>query len=319
MNFKDVPVVVTGGSGFVGSRIAAWLAEEGALVRAIVRKKGGHPGLGSPRIVQIEGDFTDPATAQRACAGARLVFHAAATIGKDLAEALQVNATGTAVLAAAARAAGCERFIHLSTLSVYNFQSGRAAFDEDAPMREVGKKYAHSPAASPHYGTAKAESERALQAEMARGLPATIFRLGAVLGAHPTSAWGSRVPAKVRDGLVPIRGDGSDPMPMTHIDNVVHAIALALDRPASMGRAYNVVDEEVAWKDFIGEMRSWFPGAPPIPVIPAEKVRPEDAFMGYCPADRLRNELGYLSVRTYAEGMAEAKAWWAEQSGAAPS
>ena len=197
MNFKDVPVVVTGGSGFVGSRIAAWLAEEGALVRAIVRKKGGHPGLGSPRIVQIEGDFTDPATAQRACAGARLVFHAAATIGKDLAEALQVNATGTAVLAAAARAAGCERFIHLSTLSVYNFQSGRAAFDEDAPMREVGKKYAHSPAASPHYGTAKAESERALQAEMARGLPATIFRLGAVLGAHPTSAWGSRVPAKI--------------------------------------------------------------------------------------------------------------------------
>jgi nucleoside-diphosphate-sugar epimerase len=304
---------VTGGSGFVGSHIAAWLADEGALVRAIVRKQGDHPGLGSPRITQLEGDFTDPATAQRACDGARLVFHAAATVGTDLADALRVNATGTAVLAAAARAAGCERFIHISTVSVYNFQSGDQAYDEGSPMREVGKKYAHSPAASPHYGIAKAEAERRLRAEMARGLPATIFRLGAVLGLHPTSVWVTKVPAKVRLGQVPLRGDGSDLMPMTHVDNVVRAIALALDHPASIGRAYNVVDEEVTWAGFIGEMRSWFPEAPPAPVIPAEKVRPEDAFVGHCPDHRTRAELGYAPVRTYAEGMAEAKTWWTER------
>ncbi len=307
----NVPVLVTGGSGFVGSHLAAWLAAQGARVRAIVRKVGEHPGLDSPNITQIEGDFTDPATAERACAGAALVFHAAATVGKDMEEALHINATGTAVLAAAARAAGCTRFIHISTVSVYNFQSGHSAYDEGSPMREVGKKYAHSPAASPHYGIAKAEAERVLQVEMQRGLPATIFRLGAVLGIHPTSVWVVKIPAKVRLGQVPLSGDGSDLMPMTHVANVVHAVALALDRPASIGHAYNIVDEEVTWRDFIEEMSSWFPDSLPAPVIPAEKVKPEDAFVGHCPDHRTRSELGYAPVRSYMEGMAEAKEWWA--------
>lgn len=310
MNLQNIPVLVTGGSGFVGSHITAWLAGQGADVRALVRKQGTHPGLESPRITQVEGDFTDPTTAERACAGRQLVFHAAATISKDLTEALHVNVTGTRVIAAAARSAGCTRFIHISTLSVYDFQTGAESFDEDSPRRVLGRDYAHSPAASPFYGTTKAEGERALQAEMDRGLPATIFRLGAVLGVHPTSSWAIKVPAKVRDGQVPLRGDGADVMPWTHIANVVHAIALALDRPASAGRAYNVVDGNVTSRDFYGEMRTWFPAVPPLPVIPAAAVKPTDIFIRHCAGDRLRRELGYTPVRTYAEGMAEAAAWW---------
>ena len=307
-------MLVTGGSGFVGSRIAEWLANEGAAVTALVRRAGAHPGLGSPRVTQVEGDFTDPATAERVCAGKAQVFHAAATISKDLDDALHVNATGTRRLAAAARRAGCRRFVHLSTLSVYDFQTGAESFDEDSPLRVLGKNYAHSPAASPYYGTSKAEAERALQSEMALGLPATIFRLAAVLGVHPTSGWAIKVPAKVRDGQVPLRGAGLDILPWTHVDNVVRAIALSLDRPSSIGRAYNVVDGDVTWRDFAGEMRTWFPGAPPLPVIPAENVKPADIFIRHCTGDRVRAELGYAPVRSYAEGMAEAKAWWASHA-----
>jgi nucleoside-diphosphate-sugar epimerase len=315
MNLRGVPVLVTGGSGFVGSRIASWLAKQGADVRAVVRKIGPHPGLDSPNIRQVQGDFSDPLMARYACGARELVFHAAATIGKDLSEALHVNVTGTAVLAGAARVAGCQRFIHISTLSVYDFQSGRDAFSEDAPLRMMGKTYAHSPAATPHYGITKAEAERALRVEMAEGLPATIFRLGAVLGMHPTSSWAMKVPAKVRAGKVPVLGDGSDIMPWTHVDNVTHAIGLALDRSESIGRAYNVVDGDVAWKDFIEDMRSWFPDAPPAPVIPAAAVKPGDKFIGHCPNDRLVAELGYKPVRSYFEGMGEAGAWWRKNAG----
>jgi len=310
MTLRDVPVLVTGGSGFVGGSVAAWLAEQGAKVTAIVRKVGPHRGLEASNITQIEGEFTDAGAAARVCAGQAFVVHAAATVGKDLADALAVNARGTATLAAAARAAGCRQFVHLSTLSVYDFQAEREVFDEDAPLRVLGRTYAHSPAASPHYGLAKAEAERALRTEMERGLPATILRLGAVLGVHPTSVWVMKVPVKVRAGQVPMRGDGGDLMPMTHVANVVQAVALALCNPVAIGRAYNVVDEEVKWRDFIGEMRSWFPDALPVPVIPFEKVTRADRFIAPCPAERIRRELGYVAARTYAQGMAEARSWW---------
>lgn len=316
MDLVKVPVLVTGGSGFVGSYIAAWLAGQGARVRAVVRKAGAHPGLESPNITQIEGDFVDPAVARAACAGIQYVFHAAATVGVDLADALRVNADGTGGMAAAARAAGVTRFLHTSTVSVYDFQNGRASFDEEAPLRELGRTYAHTPAASPHYGLSKAEAERRLRAEMDRGLPATILRLSAVLGCHPTSAWAVQVPRKIRAGQVPLLGDGTNKLPWTHIDNVIDAIKLALELPRSIGRVYNVVDGEVTFRQYVDDVRAWFPDAPPPPVIPAEKLGPKDVFLGHCPGDLLRRELGYTARRTYEEGMAEAAAWW-ERPGAA--
>ena len=145
---------------------------------------------------------------------------------------------------------------------------------------------------------------------MDRGLPATIFRLAAVLGVHPTSGWTVKVPAKVRDGQLALRGEGLDVLPWTHVDNVVHAIALSLDFPAAVGRAYNIVDGDVTWRDFADEMRTWFPDAPPLPVIPAAQVKPSDIFIRQCAGVRVRAELGYAPVRSYADGMAEAADWW---------
>src|SRR4029079_12274179 len=107
MDLRGIPVLVTGGNGFVGGHLAARLAASGAQVRAIVRRRGDHPGLESAGIVQVEGDFVAPETSRRACEGMELVVHSAATIGQDYAEAERVNVDGTAWLAAAAREAGC--------------------------------------------------------------------------------------------------------------------------------------------------------------------------------------------------------------------
>lgn len=311
MTLSGISVLLTGGSGFVGGALAARLAAAGARVRALVRRRGDHPGLESPRITQMEGDFVDPSTAREACAGMEIVLHSAATIGADYADAERVNVHGTAGLAAAAREAGCRRFLHISTISVYDWEAPGADGSEDAPLKVLGKRYAFSPAASPHYGLSKAEGERALRAEMERGLPATIFRLGAVLGVHPTSSWAAVVPARIRRGEVTLYNGGADPLPWTHVDNVGRAIELALGNPASIGRAYNVVDGHVTMGRYVEDVRSWFPDAPPAPVQPRD---PSSApFVGRSAHHRLPAELGYAPLRTYEEGMAEAAAWWHRQ------
>jgi nucleoside-diphosphate-sugar epimerase len=310
--FQDTPILLTGGSGFVGSHLASRLAAAGAQVRALVRRRGDHPGLGSPNITQMEGDFVDPATSQRACAGMAFVVHSAASIGSDLAEARRVNAQGTAVLAAAAREAGCRRFVQISTISVYDWSQGPSVFDETGPLKTIEKAYPHTPAASPHYGLTKAEAERALQAEMERGLAATILRLGAVFGVHPTSSWAVLVPAKIREGKVSLAGGSA--LPWTHVENVGLAMELALSQPAAAGRAYNVVDGDIPWRRYVEDVRSWFPDVPPAPGAAEEPEKPQDSFVSHCSNDRIRAELGYVPPRTYEDGMAEARAWWAEKT-----
>lgn len=310
LDLDGTPVLLTGGSGFVGGYLAAGLAAAGARVFALVRRPGDHPGLESPNVIQIQGDFTDPATARRACAHMALVVHCAATIADDLDEARRVNVGGTAALAGAAREAGCRQLIHISTVSVYDWEAGLEIFDESAPLKSAVKSYVHSPAASPFYGLSKAEGERALVAEMERGLAATIFRLGAVLGVHPTSSWAVIVPEKIRTGEVKLTGDGIAPLPWTHVANVRRAVELALARPISHGRAYNLVDGHVTWRRYVEDVQSWFTGALAAEP-PREPSQPEArAFVGRCAIERIREDLGYQPPRTYEDGMAEAAAWW---------
>ncbi|HEV7671967.1 MAG TPA: NAD(P)-dependent oxidoreductase [Thermoanaerobaculia bacterium] len=314
MNWTDQPVLITGGTGFVGGRLAERLAAAGARVRALVRRKGDHPGLA--KVEQLEGDFIDPETARRGCEGMAIVIHAAASIGGDADDARRVNVAGTTGMAAAARAEGCRRFVHISTISVYDWEAARAArghlspdaeFDETTPLKAEDRAFAHSPAATPWYGITKAEAERALEREMALGLPATIFRLGAVLGAHPTSYWAVRVPTAIRAGQVPLVADGIGPLPWTHIENVGQAIDLAVENPAAIGRAYHVVDGHVTLGRYVEDVRAWFSDAPP---APRKDANPGGSFTERCSNERIRRELGYAPIRTYEEGMAEAAAWW---------
>lgn len=302
--------LVTGGSGFVGSHIAAALAAVGADVRAVVRRKGDHPGLESPRVQQIEGDFVDPKTARRITKGVDLVVHSAATLGTDLDDARRVNVEGTANLAGAAREAGCKLFVHISTISVYDWSCGKSVFDESAPLKTEVKPYPHSPAASPYYGLSKAEAERALRAEMDRGLRATIFRLGAVFGLHPTSSWSVLVPGKVRSGEISAAEQEDGILPWTHVANVVQALRLALETHGAAGQAYNVVDGHATLRRYFSGIRSWFPELGK--EGKAAKAKPVQAFAAHCPGDKLRAALDYEPLVTFGEGMGEAARYWAK-------
>lgn len=297
------PVLLTGGNGFVGSRIARRLAGAGRRVRAIVREKGAAPelseaGVGS-WVEEIEGDFTATEVAEKATRGASAVIHCAATVGPDMETARRVNVEGTRTMVEAALRARVRRYVQISTVSVYA-RIPEELLDENAPLKQEGDPY----------GFTKADADRVVLEAMERGLPAVILRPGAILGLHRTSTWAVKVPQRIRDGQTKLRGDGREPIPWVQIQDLVDAVLLALDDDRAVGRIYNVADGHTTWRRYTDDVRAWF-GAPPLEETPVTEFG--EYWMGRFDASRIRRELGYAPRRSYEQGMGEAAEYWARE------
>lgn len=113
--------LVTGATGFFGGNLARALCERGSRVRVLVRR--GRPlALAGFDYQVVEGDLADPRAVERALAGCRRVYHAAASVTfwcrtpRDRDAVRRVNVEGTRSLLQAAAAAGVERVVHVSTV-----------------------------------------------------------------------------------------------------------------------------------------------------------------------------------------------------------
>jgi uncharacterized protein YbjT (DUF2867 family) len=109
-----VIVALTGGTGFLGRHVLDRLVEHGHSVRALARRKQ------APRdnVEWVAGDLADTDALARLCAGADVVIHVAGVVNAlDAAGFDAGNRVGTANVAAAAKAAGVARFVHVSSLA----------------------------------------------------------------------------------------------------------------------------------------------------------------------------------------------------------
>jgi len=296
-------VLLTGGSGFVGSRVARRLASDGVRIRAVVRSRDGAPELADPAVAPfvelVEGEFSRPEVADAAARGVDAVVHGAATSGPDLEPVRQVNVEGTRAMVEAALRACVRRYVQISTISVYA-RGPEGLLDEDAPIKSDGDPY----------GWTKADGDRAVFAGIERGLPGVILRPGAILGVHRTSTWAVKMPARIRDGQVKLRGDGRELLPWVHVEDLCEAVLLALREEAAAGRAYNAADGDMSWRRYTDDVRSWF-DTPPLEEIPPEEFG--GYWMGRYDGSRIRRELGYRPKHTYEEGMGEAASYWAKE------
>ena len=136
--FRDIPVTVTGASGFVGGHVARRLLADGAKVTLLLRNPASPAAIAlqqeGARI--IGGDLQNKEAVRQAVSGSKYVFHIAAMFreakfGDD--QYFLVNAEGTRNILEASCAEGVTRVLHCSTNGVHG-GSYHAPINEDAPF-----------------------------------------------------------------------------------------------------------------------------------------------------------------------------------------
>jgi nucleoside-diphosphate-sugar epimerase len=178
-------ILVTGGTGLVGSRLLVNLAASGKTVRALKRKSGStelfdrltrNQSLAG-QVNWMEGDVTDLFSLEAAMEGVTEVYHCAALVSfhsSDSRRLMKVNAEGTSNMINQALASGVQRFCHVSSTAAL----GRS--EEGTPITEQ-TSWRNSKFNS-GYAISKHAAEREVWRGLEEGLAAFIVNPSIILG-----------------------------------------------------------------------------------------------------------------------------------------
>ena len=236
-------VLVTGGSGFLGSWVAEVLTQRGHEVRALVRRTSNTTFLESLANVKLAyGSVEDASSVDAAMKGVDAVVHAAGLVkARSAAEFHEVNVQGTVNLldAAEKHAPGLKRFVHVSSLEA----SGPSKDRKPVPVTQ------EEPCTS--YGRSKLAAERAVLARKDR-LPVIVLRPAAIYGARDHEILDAF--KSVSRGLLPMIAGGTALYTFVHGSDCAAACVKAIEADVPSGGVYFVDDgaQPITQKVFLG-------------------------------------------------------------------
>jgi len=170
-------VLVTGGTGFVGSRVARKLVAQGEEVRCLVRSSSVLRNLEGLAVRTVVGDLQDAASLVAAVRGCDTVYHVAADYrlwSLDPQELYRSNVEGTRNLLLAAEQAGCSKVVYCSSVGALGIPKDGGSGTETTPVTledMVG-----------HYKRSKFLAEQEALAAAARGVPVVIVNPSTPVG-----------------------------------------------------------------------------------------------------------------------------------------
>ena len=225
-------ILVTGASGFIGSRFARHALEQGLQVRINGRRAEAVTALCAQGAEFIQGDLTEPALVEQLCRGVDAVVHCAGAVGVwgTYAHFHQANVTVTENVVEACFKQNVRRLVHLSSPSVYFDGKAHVGLREE----QLPKRF------SDHYGKTKFLAEQQVFAAQEFGLEVLALRPRFVTGAGDTSIF-PRLINMQRKGRLSIIGNGLNKVDFTSVHNLNHALMSALQAgEAALGRVYNI-------------------------------------------------------------------------------
>ena len=308
--------LVTGGAGFIGSNIAEKLLKEGHFVRVLDNFfSGKRENLSFTQefartgaFELIEGDIRDKSACEKACAGMDYVLHQAAlrSVPKSLKEPESyndVNINGTLFMLQAASKAKVQRFVFVSSSSVYGDTDKFPEREDAYPL--LISPYALSKLTGEYYCRIFSEffnvetvclryfnvfgPRQALDDEYAVVIPKFIHCI-------------------LRDEQPPIFGTGKQSRDFTFIENVVQANILAATVPGIKHEVFNVANgRDNTVLELVDSLNKIIGKNIQPKLLP---VRAGDVFRTSADISKIRKKLGYEPVVSFEAGLKKTVDWF---------
>ncbi len=293
-------VLVTGGSGFIGSHVVDKLRARGH--EPVIYDLRPSPWHDEGTVDTVLGSITDREALERALHSCDAVAHLAAVadvndVHASPEDAERVNARGTVTVLEAARRAGVTRIVYASTIWVYS-DCLEDDVDEDTLL----------PAPSHLYTSTKLAGELYCKAyQELYGIDYTILRFGIPYG--PRAREAAVIPAFVGKALrgepLTLAGDGGQSRRFVYVEDLADGVAVGLDEVAT-NRVYNLAsDENVTIKQIAVRVQELI-GNVEIVYTPA---RPGDFGGKIVSSERALRELGWSAATPFSEGVRRYVDW----------
>jgi nucleoside-diphosphate-sugar epimerase len=311
----SAPVLVTGGAGYIGSRVVTRLLEAGRHARVFDSMMFGDRALtrhrGDPALEVVVGDVRDVAAFSAAVQGTDSVLHLAGLVGDpacglDPALTQAVNIDSTRTLAELCSRHAVRRLVFASTCSVYG-AAGDEWLDETSPTAPVSL-----------YAESNLESEQLFASLLAgTGVELATLRFATVFGVSERMRFDLVVnlltARAIKRGALEVHG-GAQWRPQVHVDDVATALLLAADHPRAAGRTYNVGSDALNLRveALAGLIAERFPGTL---LTVSDTVDARSYRVSFA---HIADELGFVARHSVADGVDEIAGWLAAHPDANP-
>jgi dihydroflavonol-4-reductase len=314
-------ILVTGGTGFIGTHLLETLVAKGEAVRALVRPTRVARVLPAG-VETVYGDLAGNAGLAEALHGADAVIHlAGVTKALRTEDYYTGNVRATEQLAQAMAGRGM-RLVHVSSLAAIGPATAGVPLAEDAEPHPLT-----------HYGKSKLEAERVVR----RLAPdAVIVRPPVVYGPRDTDVF--QLLKSISKGLVLEIAGGERWFSAIYVKDLVQGLLAAVTAPRAAGRAYFLAHAKpVSWGQLGASAARIMKRTPRVLTVPfavanavgacaevwarltgkpgiisREKIAEARCMAWTCDTSRAANELGFVAQTSLDEGLAATLSWYKE-------